>query len=82
MSDKFYRHAVETIIKKLDIELKGKYDPKSDDMTGSYFIDGRETYIPFPCNIEMLFDCLFWSFYKRKKSDWEFEDTPRPKFFF
>jgi len=52
--------ALNKLVKEEGILVIGKYDPKSDDMTGSYWIDGKETYIPFPCSVEQLYSELYW----------------------
>jgi hypothetical protein len=60
----------QTIIKAIDrlktlynLTITGKYDPKSDDMTGSIYINGKETNIIFPCSNERLFRELYWMYH-------------------
>lgn len=60
----------QTIIKAIDrlktlynLTITGKYDPKSDDMTGNIYINGIETCIPYPCNNDRLFRELYWMYH-------------------
>lgn len=57
MSDKLVRKALEKLIEREHLTVEGYYDPKSDDMTGWYIVNGMPTDIPYPTSVHNLY---FW----------------------
>lgn len=63
--DKLVRKGIEKLERKYNLKVKGMYDPKSDDMTGSIYINGKKTMLPYPCDDYLLFDWLYWEYHRK-----------------